>query len=273
LPRNDLRDTSIRYIVVVIMSKSALEFAILGSLKERSLHGYELRKELKGRLGLFPNLSFGTLYPALKRMERDGLIERHQEPKGWLDPGSRAESKKDRSLRSGTPLSAPLSLPGSGSSLTAPSGSPGKAAGAFVPLTGSLSGERAAASSGFSALEAIPRHARTVYSLTPAGEQRFAKLLQSPDLEEDDQMFKLKLAFASHLPGGQRMELLIKRRESLRRALSELEATGQRQGTRLDRYSRALRQHRLATISMEIQWTQELIDNEKEEETSWARSV
>jgi len=33
-----------------------------------------------------------------------------------------------------------------------------------------------------------------------------------------------------------------------------------------------LRQHRLTTLSMEIQWTQELIDNEKEE-SSWARSV
>jgi DNA-binding PadR family transcriptional regulator len=214
------------------MSKNALELAILGSLKDRSLHGYELRKELKGRLGLFPNLSFGSLYPALKRMEQEGLI----------------------------------------SALATPSGAPGRAAGAFVPLTGSLSGERAAASSGFSALKAIPRHARNVYSLTQKGEQRFLELMQSPILQDDDQIFRLRLAFASHLQDGQRMELLLKRRESLQRALSELQATGQAPGTRLDRYSRALRQHRLTTLSMEIQWTQELIDNEKEE-SSWARSV
>ncbi len=38
------------------------------------MHGYELRKRLNLMLGWGRLLSFGSLYPALKRMVRDGLI-------------------------------------------------------------------------------------------------------------------------------------------------------------------------------------------------------
>ena len=51
-----------------------LEFAILGLLQEDSLHGYELRKQLGVRLGGVRAVSFGSLYPALRRLTRAGLI-------------------------------------------------------------------------------------------------------------------------------------------------------------------------------------------------------
>lgn len=47
-----------------------LEFAILGMLKELELHGYELRRRLGQILGPIGRLSFGTLYPALNRLEK-----------------------------------------------------------------------------------------------------------------------------------------------------------------------------------------------------------
>jgi DNA-binding PadR family transcriptional regulator len=50
--------------------------AILGLLKERPLHGYELKKRLSYMLGHFWTVSYGSLYPALKRLERSGAIER-----------------------------------------------------------------------------------------------------------------------------------------------------------------------------------------------------
>jgi DNA-binding PadR family transcriptional regulator len=53
-----------------------LELAILGLLKERAMHGYELRKQLAQRLGFFWSVSFGSIYPTLKRLERRGLIEK-----------------------------------------------------------------------------------------------------------------------------------------------------------------------------------------------------
>jgi DNA-binding PadR family transcriptional regulator len=51
-----------------------LEFAILGLLQQSPMHGYELRKELNQVLGGLRSISFGSLYPALKRMHAAGLI-------------------------------------------------------------------------------------------------------------------------------------------------------------------------------------------------------
>jgi DNA-binding PadR family transcriptional regulator len=52
-----------------------IELAVLGLLHEGPLHGYELRKRLNLMLGWGRVLSYGSLYPALKKMRRAGLIE------------------------------------------------------------------------------------------------------------------------------------------------------------------------------------------------------
>ena len=52
-----------------------LELAILGLLKEQPLHGYELKKRLGETLGSLWGISYGSLYPALRRLEHDGAIE------------------------------------------------------------------------------------------------------------------------------------------------------------------------------------------------------
>lgn len=51
-----------------------LEFAILGLLQQSPMHGYELRKQLAGVLGGLRSISYGSLYPALKRMLAAGLV-------------------------------------------------------------------------------------------------------------------------------------------------------------------------------------------------------
>jgi DNA-binding PadR family transcriptional regulator len=51
-----------------------LELAVLGLLHESPMHGYELRKRLNVVLGWGRLLSYGSLYPALKRLLRSGLI-------------------------------------------------------------------------------------------------------------------------------------------------------------------------------------------------------
>ena len=53
---------------------ATLELAVLGLLQESPLHGYELRKRLNLLLGWTRLLSYGSLYPALKRMLRAGWI-------------------------------------------------------------------------------------------------------------------------------------------------------------------------------------------------------
>lgn len=51
-----------------------LELAVLGVLHDAPMHGYELRKRLTGLLGTFRACSFGSLYPTLRRLQRDGFI-------------------------------------------------------------------------------------------------------------------------------------------------------------------------------------------------------
>ncbi len=59
-----------------------LELAILGLLLESPMHGYELRKRLTGLLGAFRAFSYGSLYPALRRMQAEGLIAEDAAPAG-----------------------------------------------------------------------------------------------------------------------------------------------------------------------------------------------
>ena len=51
-----------------------LDLAILGLLEERDLHGYEIRRQLREHLGLLANVSFGSIYPALTRLEKSGAV-------------------------------------------------------------------------------------------------------------------------------------------------------------------------------------------------------
>ena len=69
-----------------------LELAVLGLLAEQPLHGYELKKRLGETLGPLWGISFGSLYPALRRLEKSGAIEETeaQEPArtGFVPTGS-----------------------------------------------------------------------------------------------------------------------------------------------------------------------------------------
>src|SRR5271165_6414066 len=51
-----------------------LDLAILGLLEEHDLHGYEIRRRLREHLGLLANVSFGSIYPALTRLEKSGAV-------------------------------------------------------------------------------------------------------------------------------------------------------------------------------------------------------
>ena len=52
-----------------------LELAILGLLKEQPMHGYQLSRELGEALGGFWRVSYGSLYPTLRRLEAAGAVE------------------------------------------------------------------------------------------------------------------------------------------------------------------------------------------------------
>ena len=56
--------------------KGSTETLILSLLTEESMYGYQLVKEMEFRSSGYFQLKEGTLYPALHRLERDGLVGR-----------------------------------------------------------------------------------------------------------------------------------------------------------------------------------------------------
>ncbi|SBT91265.1 transcriptional regulator, PadR family [Streptomyces sp. DI166] len=65
---------------VVREDVAMLELAILGFLYDTPLHGYELRKRITALTGHVRPIAESTLYPAIKRLEKAGLLERTTEP-------------------------------------------------------------------------------------------------------------------------------------------------------------------------------------------------
>ena len=57
------------------MLKGNTETIILSLLQLEPMYGYQLVKEIRSRSRGYFDFKEGTLYPALQRMEREGLIE------------------------------------------------------------------------------------------------------------------------------------------------------------------------------------------------------
>jgi DNA-binding PadR family transcriptional regulator len=198
-----------------------LELAILGLLEGQSMHGYEIRKRLRDELGQLSNVSFGSLYPALSRLERSGAVQ------GIEDLG-------------------------------------GRSAAAPVPMTGSLSGERAALRARRSA-SGLGRRSRKVYQITDEGRRQFAELLHSDQAGGNDEArnFSLRLAFARYLPPHARLRLLERRRGQLFQRLAEARAAVAAAEGRLDTYARSLMEHTTESTERDIAWLDRLIEAER----------
>jgi DNA-binding PadR family transcriptional regulator len=168
-----------------------IELAILGLLKERPMHGYQLSRELADQLAGLWRVSFGSLYPTLRRLERDGAIE----------------------------------------------ATPGEAGG----------------------------RRKTIYRITPAGEQLFLELLQespSEGAQVEDTRFRVRLAFFRYLPPEARIRLLERRRANLQSRLVEIKEH-LREPAELDDYQRALMEHGRAAIDADVAWLTDLIRQER----------
>jgi DNA-binding PadR family transcriptional regulator len=167
-----------------------IELAILGLLKERPMHGYQLSRELADQLGGLWRVSYGSLYPTLRRLERDAAVEKTAGPTG---------------------------------------------------------GRR-----------------KTVYRITPAGEQQFLDLLQDSPAEGaqfEDARFRVRLAFFRYLPPETRIRLLERRRTNLQARLTEIKHRLRAPGA-LDDYQRALMEHGSAAIEADVAWLTDLIHQE-----------
>ncbi|MFF5208784.1 PadR family transcriptional regulator [Streptosporangium sp. NPDC000396] len=61
------------------MASGDLTLSILGFLGEGPMHGYELKARIFQLSGHIRPVSDGALYPAIARLEKAGLVDRHEE--------------------------------------------------------------------------------------------------------------------------------------------------------------------------------------------------
>jgi DNA-binding PadR family transcriptional regulator len=184
-----------------------LELPVLGLLKERAMHGYELRKQLGTMLGPLWQVSWGSLYPTLRRLAREGAVEKVVEPA----PRRRRAPGASMSLRGAEPK-----------------------------------GRR-----------------KTVYRITPAGEDMFAAMLEEVGTTLDAEHFTLKLAFFRYLRPETRLLLLERRRAYLQDKLAQFRANLREYRERMDTYALSLQNHDMATTESDIAWIDELITRER----------
>jgi DNA-binding PadR family transcriptional regulator len=173
-----------------------LELAILGLLKERSMHGYELRKRLSETLGPFWQVSYGALYPALKRLRRSEAVEE-----------------------------------------VSPNGSVGRR--------------------------------KNVYRVTPHGQRLFADLVESAGEHEgtnDDNGFRVRLAFFRYLKPETRIGVLERRRAALTNRLQELKKRLTAYRERIDNYTLSLMRHGMDVTERDILWVDGMIEAERRAE-------
>ena len=193
-----------------------LELAVLGLLKDKQMHGYELRKQLGAMLGPFWQVSWGSLYPALRRLAKTGAVEKVTEE----------TPKKRTTKRARTTVRATKSKTARGTTLS--------------------SGRR-----------------KTVYRITPLGDEMFAEMLEETAAAADAEHFTLKLAFFRYLPPESRVALLERRRAYLQEKLAQFKANMRDYKERIDSYTLALHDHGMASTQSDIDWIEELIDRER----------
>jgi DNA-binding PadR family transcriptional regulator len=205
-----------------------LELAILGLLKEQELHGYVLKKRLVEALGPFSSVSFGSLYPALGRLQRAGAVETYEAPPA-------------------PPAPVPPFVPMTGS------------------IAGEAAAYRARRAARASARnEPRSSRVRKVYRITPHGEALFTELLATDSSGGDDgRAFTLKLAFCRYLAPEARLGLLERRRAQLVEQLARYRSTGRSRRDRMDTYMKSLVEHDTEATERDISWLDALIASEK----------
>jgi DNA-binding PadR family transcriptional regulator len=168
-----------------------LELAVLGLLKERSMHGYQLKKSLSETLGPFWQVSYGALYPALKRLRVQGAVEQ------------------------------------------------------VFPRT--KVGRR-----------------RNVYRMTQRGEELFAELLASSGSgSDDDNGFRVRLAFFRYLKPETRLGLLERRKAALTTRLADLRGRLSLHRKQGDAYTLSMMRHGMDATERDILWVDDLIQAER----------
>jgi len=63
-----------------MIRENSTQYALLGLLTVQPMSGYEIKKNIENSISFFWSESFGQIYPALKKMERNNLIKSKNMP-------------------------------------------------------------------------------------------------------------------------------------------------------------------------------------------------
>lgn len=66
--------------VLVLASEKKLDCVILGLLAHEALSGYEIKKRMDTTLHFFWNASYGSIYPTLHGLTKDGFVKVQNDP-------------------------------------------------------------------------------------------------------------------------------------------------------------------------------------------------
>ena len=155
--------------------------AILGVLKEHEAHGYELKKRMAELAGGSGGVSFGSLYPALNRLELAGAVRMIDHARPRLV---------------------------------------GSMTGAISGELAALRHQRKSATSEPKAGRRDEKRNRKVYGITDKGETRLRELLVNAD-PSDDRAFHVQVAFCRFLEPIARLGLFERRRAHLTTELAK----------------------------------------------------
>jgi DNA-binding PadR family transcriptional regulator len=194
-----------------------IELAVLGLLLAHDRHGYELRK----RMAELGGVSYGSLYPALSRLERNGFV---------------------RAVTPGRPSAGALA---------------GPMTGAITGELAALRHRRAESGPKADGSRRADKRNRKVYRITDRGRERFDELLRSAD-PSDERAFALQVAFSRHLAPAERLELFSRRRVALTEQLADVSRRSAEPAS--DPYLRSLREHDTQTITTNLAWLDELVE-------------
>jgi DNA-binding PadR family transcriptional regulator len=109
----------------------------------------------------------------------------------------------------------------------------------------------------------VSRRQRIVYELTPAGDERFAKLMSDagPATWEDDN-FDVRFAFFGRTDREIRLRILEGRRARLEERLAQVRQQLAR-ARETDSYAVELQRHGLESVEREVRWLSDLIAAER----------
>jgi DNA-binding PadR family transcriptional regulator len=161
-----------------------LALAIMGLLMDTPLHGYEIRKQLSILLGFSGAISYGSLYPTLAKLHRQGLIATE------IGDAPRTPTQPIREIFS----------------------------------TGSLSGDLAFSSQREVRPRLMNRKTKKVYVITDKGREMFAEKLRTSYVKhaDDDRAFVVHLAFMGHSSASDISTFLTERQSSLKTRLQAI---------------------------------------------------